>query len=699
MGRIKGNDGVAVSVKNIIDLTSGGVSDNNHTHTPGSILGLQEYTRDEISDMVSLNSESGIQVVYNTETNKLDFTVDPLSTTDLTDYPNGIQNIISSMFTSNTTEGINTTYNDLTTKIDVSVDNFDVILQGDVTGSTTVSTFGSNIALNTNLNVDTGMTIRDDGVDLGTINTVDTLNFTGSNIIVNRTGDIVDISVSEGLSNQDVRDEIGTSVKGTVRDPNTNIETETGITVNYDSSNGAIELGTREFNINLTGDVTGSGTITNLNDVTINTFTNFIEGITISDDGVNLGTTNSIDELNFTGSNIIVNRTGDIVDISVSEGLSNQDVRDEIGTSVKGTVRDPNTNIETETGITVNYDSSNGAIELGTREFDINLTGDVTGSGTITDLNDVTIVTSHNAIEGITITKDDLVVSDAEAVRTLNFNGSNISTQLNPIDNSVLDISITNTVSDNEVLNIMKPKLIGDHDGLMVNYDHINQEFNLSVDPIVINLNGAITGSGTVRFDGTSLDSQVDITTSLGGGTAEISVSDEGNTQGTVTAINFVGGGITTAVSLDGQVATVYVPNSPANEPFITAVQGSENIPNARRLIAGTGISINDAGAAGDLTISANSDAILAKSQIAQDQNLVGQELEINFNSSKFIIPSIEDDAINGRINITLYDIKEYWYNQTTYDCGSLVDDEGPILDMGNLYAGIFETKPDLGSI
>ena len=331
--------------------------------------------------------------------------------------------------------------------------------------------------------------------------------------------------------------------------------------------------------------------------------------------------------------------------------------------------------------------------------FDINLTGDVTGSGTITDLNDVTIVTSHNAIEGITITKDDLVVSDAEAVRTLNFNGSNISTQLNPIDNSVLDISITNTVSDNEVLNIMKPKLIGDHDGLMVNYDHINQEFNLSVDPIVINLNGAITGSGTVRFDGTSLDSQVDITTSLGGGTAEISVSDEGNTQGTVTAINFVGGGITTAVSLDGQVATVYVPNSPANEPFITAVQGSENIPNARRLIAGTGISINDAGAAGDLTISANSDAILAKSQIAKDQNLVGQELEINFNSSKFIIPSIEDDAINGRINITLYDIKEYWYNQTTYDCGSLVDDEGPILDMGNLYAGIFETKPDLGSI
>jgi len=577
MGRIKGTDGVAVSVKNIIDLTSGGVSDNNHTHTPGSILGLQEYTRDEISDMVSLNSESGIQVVHNTETNKLDFTVDPLSTTDLTDYPNGIQNIISSMFTSNTTEGINTTYNDLTTKIDVSVDNFDVILQGDVTGSTTVSTFGSNIALNTNLNVDTGMTIRDDGVDLGTINTVDTLNFTGDNIIVNR--------------------------------------------------------------------------------------------------------------------------TGDIVDISVSEGLSNQDVRDEIGTSVKGTVRDPNTNIETETGITVNYDSSNNTIELGTREFDINLTGDVTGSGTITDLNDVTIVTSHNAIEGITITKDDLVVSDAEAVRTLNFNGSNISTQLNPIDNSVLDISITNTVSDNEVLNIMKPKLIGDHDGLMVNYDHINQEFNLSVDPIVINLNGAITGSGTVRFDGTSLDSQVDITTSLGGGTAEISVSDEGNTQGTVTAINFVGGGITTAVSLDGQVATVYVPNSPANEPFITAVQGSENIPNARRLIAGTGISINDAGAAGDLTISANSDAILAKSQIAKDQNLVGQELEINFNSSKFIIPSIEDDAINGRINITLYDIKEYWYNQTTYDCGSLVDDEGPILDMGNLYAGIFETKPDLGSI
>jgi hypothetical protein len=116
-------------------------------------------------------------------------------------------------------------------------------------------------------------------------------------------------------------------------------------------------------------------------------------------------------------------------------------------------------------------------------------------------------------------------------------------------------------------------------------------------------------------------------------------------------------------------------------------------------LVAGSGISINDGGGSGNFTISANSDAILAKSQIAKDAQLVGQQIEINFNSSRFIAPIVENDEVNGRINITMYDIRELWYTQPEHDCGSLSDNEGPILDMGRLVSGILETKPDLGNI
>jgi len=574
MGLIKGNDGFARSVKNTIDLTSGV---EEHTHAPSSIIGLPEYTRNEVGDMVALNSEDGIQVVYNGVTQKLDFAVDALATTSLSDYPVGIQTVVGSMFTGNSTEGISTEYNNDTARIDVSVSDFDVILQGDISGTATVTDFDSNIVINTSVDIATGLTIRDDGVDLGTQKSVDTLSFDGNNLNVTRLGDTVNITVSDGLSSQDVRDEIGTSVKGTVRDPSTQIETETGITVNYDSTNNAIELGVREFDISLTGDITGTGTVSQLNDVNIVTYTNFIEGLTAR--------------------------------------------------------------------------------------------------------------------------KDSLAVSDAESIRVLNFVGDNITTALDPTNDTVLDISVTSDVTETDVVDIIKPKLVGNHDGLVVEYDHINQGFNLAVDPITINLNGAVTGTGTVTFDGTSVDSQIDITTNLGGGTAEITVSDEGTTSGSVTSLNFVGGGISTAVSLDGQVATVYVPNSPANETFLTADQGSDNIPNARRLVAGSGISINDGGGSGNFTISANSDAILAKSQIAKDAQLVGQQIEINFNSSRFIAPIVENDEVNGRINITMYDIRELWYTQPEHDCGSLSDNEGPILDMGRLVSGILETKPDLGNI
>jgi hypothetical protein len=610
-----------------------------------------------------------------------------------------IQDIVGAMVTGNATEGVITTYDDLNQKINLSVTDFNITLTGDVTGTALVTTFGNDITINTTTESILGITVQDDFVDVGDSGTVDTLSFNGNNIELTRTGNTIAVSVAEGLTELDVRDTIGSTIKGTIRDPDTEVETESGITVNYDSENNTVELGVREFDITLVGDITGSGTVSRLQDVTITTTADFIAGITVQDDSVDLGSAGTVNTLSFDGSNIVTTRVGNTVNISVPTGLTAEDVRDEIGSTLRGTIRDGSTEVTTESGITVNYDVENDIVELGVREFDINLSGAITGSATVTKLQDVTIFTESNAIEGLTITKNSTAVGSSEQIKSLNFVGSNLEVGVNNLDSTVLDVTVTGVVDENSVVDIMKPKLAGSHDGLTVSYDNYDRTFDLAIDPITINLSGAVTGTGTVTFDGSGTDSAVNINTSLGGGTAEIGISDEYETQGTVSSINFVGGGITTAVSLDGTTATVYVPNSPANEPFLTVEAGSENVPNARRLVAGTGISITDGGAGRTVTISAASDAILAKSQIAQDDTLIGQQIELNFKGSRFVQPVIEDDGDNDRINITIYDIKEYWF-RSDFDCGSLTDDEGAILNMGdNLKKGIFETKPDLGSI
>jgi len=657
----------------------------------------------DVSGTSGVSAEVVISAENATATNKgiASFNVSDFTVTDgnVTLVEDRLYDLVGEVFTGNSVEGIITTFNDATEKVDISVTDFDITLTGDITGSTSVTNFGSNIVINTTSNAIVGITVQDDYVDLGDSGTVDTLSFNGDNITLVRSGNTVTVEVDAGLTESDVRDTIGNTVKGTIRDPDTEVETESGITVNYDSENNTVELGVREFDITLVGDITGSGTVSRLQDVTITTVADFIAGITVQDDNVDIGSAGTVNTLSFDGSNIIATRTGDKVNISVPTGLTEDDVRDTIGATVKGTVRDPDTAIETETGITVNYDSENNTVELGVREFDINLSGAVTGSATVSRLQDVTIITDTDAIEGLTVTKNSTAVGSIEQIKSLNFVGANLEVGVSNTDSSVLDIAVTGIVDENSIVDIIRPKLAGDHDGVTVTYDNYNRVFDIAVDPITVTLAGAVTGSGTITFDGSGTDSTLNINTSLGGGTAEIAVSDEYETQGTVSSINFVGGGITTAVSLDGTTATVYVPNSPANEPFLTVEAGSENIPNARRLVAGTGISITDGGAGRTLTISAASDAILARSQIAQDDTLVGQQIELNFKGSRFVQPVIEDDGDNDRINITIYDIKEYWF-RSDFDCGYLTDDEGAILNMGNdLKKGIFETKPDLGSI
>jgi hypothetical protein len=79
----------------------------------------------------------------------------------------------------------------------------------------------------------------------------------------------------------------------------------------------------------------------------------------------------------------------DPTDFTVTSGnvvLNAERVQDIVG----GMVTSPNT----ESGISVTYDDVNGKLDFDTNDFTITLTGDVTGSGTVTDLGNVSFATT-----------------------------------------------------------------------------------------------------------------------------------------------------------------------------------------------------------------------------------------------------------------------------------------------------------------
>jgi len=475
--------------------------------------------------------------------------------------------------------------------------------------------------------------------------------------------------------------------------------TSEGIITTYANSVQKINLSVQNFDITLTGDVTGSTTVTNFaENIVINTTAPFMRGLTVNKDGADVGGANTIRTLNFTGENITVTRTGNVVAVSVNQGITDTDVRNEIGSTIKGVVSDPlDPAIETESGITTRYRPENNTMELGVREFDITLSGAVSGTGTVSRLQDVNILTTSNFIEGISLQSRGLPVGLPSTVRTLNFLGDNISVTRETSSSSVANVTVSSSITGDQVSAVLNPRMLGNQDGLTISFDSLNKIYNYRLDPITINLAGAVSGTGTVTFNGSAQDGVVTINTSGAGGGAGVTVADEGNTQGQASTINFVGGGITTAVSLDGTVATVYVPNSPAAEPFITAVAGSENIPNSRLLVAGTGITLVDGGPGANITISAASDAIIAKSTYSLDGSLVAEQFGINIVSTRFIVNRLENDVGNNRVNLNIYTLLDAWYRETIYDAGTVTDNQGPVLDFGVITGGILETTPDLG--
>jgi len=140
----------------------------------------------------------------------------------------------------------------------------------------------------------------------------------------------------------------------------------------------------------------------------------------------------------------------DSTDFTVTSGnvvLNAERVQDIVG----GMVTAPNT----ESGISVTYDDTNGKLDFDTNDFSITLTGDVTGSGTVTNLGNVSFAATiqPNSVALGTDTTGDYVAGingTANEIEVTNSGGEGSSVTIG-LPN---DVSITNNLTVGGNLNV-----------------------------------------------------------------------------------------------------------------------------------------------------------------------------------------------------------------------------------------------------
>ncbi len=257
---------------------------------------------------------------------------------DLALVSENVQDIVGAMFSSNTETGISATYEDGDGTIDLVVSG---------TAATIVSDFSEAVADTVGAmftgNTETGIsaTYVDDD------NTIDLVVSGGMSTLITDYTEVIE-------------DTVGAMVSG---------NTETGVFVTYDDTNGKLDFDARDVALSFTGDVTGSGTMTNLGDTSI--------AMTIA--------AGAVDNAMLAGS--IANSKLSNSSITVSDGSNST------ATSLGGTITFAGTSNE------VDVSESSGTITYGlpsdvTISNDLTVSGDLTVTGSTTQTGSV--VTDNN---------------------------------------------------------------------------------------------------------------------------------------------------------------------------------------------------------------------------------------------------------------------------------------------------------------
>ena len=277
----------------------------------------------------------------------------------VSDFGTAVGNFLSNAVTTNVENGIVVSYDSDNQNLDFDVSDFVISLTGDVLGQATVTNLG-NVSISAS--------------------------------VQNNSHDHISANISDFT--ESVQDVVGAMVSNNA---------EAGLTVTYDDAAGNLNFNVNDFDIVLYGDVEGTGTVTDLGDVVINT--------TVRNDS-HIHTATTI--------------------LGIEEAIE-----DVVGSMVSS---------NTENGIQVTYvdggASTRGKLNFDVGDFTLTFGGDVSGAATVTNLAsasaNITVVNDSHTHTKDTITNFTEEVQDAAALLFNHPFHTNISANYDDVNNRIV---------------------------------------------------------------------------------------------------------------------------------------------------------------------------------------------------------------------------------------------------------------------
>ena len=254
---------------------------------------FSEWSQDLVGAMFTGNAESGgITAVYNDTTGKITLGISnnahSHTVSNISDFTEEVQDTVGAMISGNTESGISVTYDDTGGKLNFNVADPTISLTGPVTGSATMTDLG-NVSIATTLTADPTITLTGavtgtatmtnlGNVSISTTATADpTLTLdgdvSGTATFTNLGDATLTVTVADDSHNHTTAniDDFTENVQDIVGDMVNPTNTESGISVTYDDTNGKLNFDVNDPTITLTGDITGTATMTNLGSISIAT--------------------------------------------------------------------------------------------------------------------------------------------------------------------------------------------------------------------------------------------------------------------------------------------------------------------------------------------------------------------------------------------------------------------------------------------
>ena len=390
---------------------------------------------------------------------------------------------------------------DVTLNLNASIDNISNVTIGTLSNGDTLI-YNSATSKFENAQSGAKLTVEKQDLTIGAETAITNLNFEGvaisdgAVIVTAEPGNNskVNVTIPRIHTQEQIEDIVGGMVS---------INTESGLSVTYNDTNGKLDFNVDDFTITLTGDVQGSATVTDLANVSIST--TMASNSTIlgtNTQGNYVATLASGTGLSLVNGSATTEGSQYTVSLNTSDTDYIESIQDIVGTMVSPT--------NTENGINVTYDDTVGKLGFDVNDFTITLSGDLTGNVTITDLANATLSAQigTDAVALGTNTTGDYVATLTAGTGTSITNaqgstteGSNYTINLDTSDDSfvedIQDLVGTMVTSNTET-------------GLSVVYDDLNGKLNFSTNNFVIALGGDVSGTATVtNLGNTTITTQI----------------------------------------------------------------------------------------------------------------------------------------------------------------------------------------------